>query len=155
MALRKLLTKWSRLLLLATILLSGCFRPAGDSIQPTSNATVQTSNQAQGNPTATSGVPPITLLSPDTPVATSGQPGPALTEVTVIPFAASATPTESTGLATATLQIITPGISLDLITPDTPTPMPSNPPSAESTGAVAAATSEPGASSADCTYTVE
>ncbi len=168
---RKQLTYWSRIvtpLAVFALLLSGCFRPAGDSIQPTSvPATVDLSNQQPAsNPTVISGTPAVTLLSPDTSGATTPTSAiPAITEVTVIPFQPTTTPTPVEGTLTATLQIITPGVSLDLMTPDTATPLPPDS-STQNGGVIAATTAEPlnmatlsgGAtlvSGADCTYTVE
>ena len=120
--------KSSRFVLLAALLLSGCFRPAGDSIQPTSDFTAA----AVENPgaTATPGAPPITLISPTdnlgitTLPPTDDLPLAALTEITLAPPTATFTATEVPSEPTATLQIITPGISLDLLTPDTPTALP-------------------------------
>jgi LysM repeat protein len=122
--------KGSRFVVLAALALSGCFRPAGDSIEPTSNnptsqQVVQPLNQA----TPTTGLPPVTLLSADTPVATNTEPLPVITEITLAPATQTFTPTEpgvidSNTTTTPTLQIITPGFSMNLITPDTPTPLP-------------------------------
>lgn len=157
MALRNLLTKGSRLVVLAALLLSGCFRPAGDSIQPTSDNPTETSIPPLSNVTATTGAPAITLLSPNTTGATATQPGLALTEVTVMPFESTATPTAVIGTQTATLQIITPGLALDVVTPETPTPLPSDTPSPEGMVVTEAPTisSEPLVSGAECTYTVQ
>ncbi len=163
----KLLVKWGILGMLAALLLSGCFRPAGESIEPTSSNSTAESIPTQAlntvpntEPTATSGEAAVTLLSPGTavPSATSQQSIPALTEITVIPFQSTATPTEASGNPTATLQIITPGSALELITPDTATPIPlaSLPPEGvEATEPMLAATEEVLVSGADCTYTVE
>lgn len=166
---RKQLINRGRLVALAALaalaLLAGCFRPAGDSIQPTSAATLESAGQPAGGATATTGAPPITMLSPDTSATTPTAIVPALTEVTVIPFEASATPTPVEGTLTATLQIITPGASLNLVTPDTPTPLPQLGATPQG-GIIAASTEEPLAdmgtlssaplvSGADCTYTVE
>ncbi len=160
--------KGSRFILLAALLLSGCFRPAGDSIQPTSDTSGSNVSQPIGGATATPGAPAITLLSPDTSSAsdaTATQPVPALTEVTLAP--ASPTPEAATPdpFAVATLQIITPGISLGLMTPDTPIPFPTALPSPEGAAAGegegetspdAQAVEATGPQSGDpCTYTVE
>ena len=93
---RKLLTRASRLVVLVALLLSGCFRPSGDTIEPTSSgATADTIQQPAGNATATPEAPPITLLSPDVTAAPTlelaTQSGPVITEVTVIPFEATST----------------------------------------------------------------
>ncbi len=167
---------WSRFVALAlcaasALLLSGCFRPAGDSIQPTSAATLESAGQPAAGTTATTAAPPITLLSPDTSAATETVIAPALTEVTVIPFEASATPTPVEGTLTATLQIITPGASLSLVTPDTPTPLPALDATPPGGAIITASTEEPLdmgtlssaglnsslelVSGAECTYTVE
>lgn len=161
--------KGSRFVVLAlaasfTLLLSGCFRPAGDTIQPTSGSGSDTSVQPLGGATATA-IPAITLLSPDTSGATATQPAMAITEVTLAPATvavATEAATES-GPVTATLQIITPGISLGLLTPDTPIPGPTELPPLgdEATGTEEASISaETGdttelVSGDDCTYTVE
>ena len=127
MALTKLLTNWKRLILLAALLLSGCFRPAGDSIQPTSEFTVEPVGTSGTPSDLTAGTPAITMLAPESTqmqaqaTATSG--GIALTQITLAP--ATSTATEGAAIEmTATLQLITPGISLGLVTPDTPTPLP-------------------------------
>ncbi len=148
--------------MLAALLLSGCFRPAGDTMQPTQNSTSESPNQALDNATATTGAPPITLLSPNTPEGETPQAGPALTQVTVIPFEPTTTPTPISGTLTPTLQIITPGISLDLVTPATPLPTeellpPDNSAVGIETPATLAAPSESETlvSGAPCTYTVQ
>ncbi len=160
MALRKLLTNWKRLILLAALLLSGCFRPAGDSIQPTSEFTVEPVGSSGTASDMTTGTPAITMLSPgetQTQVqATMTSGGIALTQITLAP--ATATPTEGVPTeTTATLQIITPGLSLGLVTPDTPTPLPSYSPTP--IGDVANSTEESAFaavdSGGDCTYTVQ
>lgn len=163
-------------MVLAALALSGCFRPAGDSIEPTSNnptsaQVVQPVNQ----PTATTGLPPVTLLSADTPVATATEPLPVITEITLAPATQTFTPTEpgasSDTSTTPTLQIITPGFSINLITPDTPTPLPLDTLEANSSnggvidmGATEDLNNNPNTSAnpaetlvsgADCTYTVE
>lgn len=161
MALRNQFRKASRFVVLAALLLSGCFRPAGDSIAPTSNATTDPNVQPLTAATPTVGAPPITLLSPDTSGATATSPAPALTEVTVIPFEPSATASPVSGTVTATLQIITPGSALDIVTPETATPLPTDIPIAD-LGTLAASTDEAVnistealVSGAPCTYTVE
>jgi LysM repeat protein len=168
--------KWSRFVVLAALALSGCFRPAGDSIEPTSNnptsaQVVQPVNQA----TPTTGLPPVTLLSADTPVATNTEPLPVITEITLAPATQTFTPTEpgvidSNTTTTPTLQIITPGFSMNLITPDTPTPLPQdtlesntgdgsiNMGATEDISANVVNSGKPEetlVSGADCTYTVE
>ena len=157
MALRYILTKSSRLLVLAALLLSGCFRPAGDSIQPTSGALTETAIPPLNGATATPGAPPITLLSPDASGATATQPAFALTEVTVMPFENTATSTPVEGTLTATLQIITPGLALDLVTPETATPQPSATPTPEGmvVTEVPTVSSDPLVRGAPCTYTVQ
>jgi LysM repeat protein len=161
--------KWGRFGVLAALLvLAGCFRPAGDSIEPTSaDVTNIPTVQSQDQPTATSGLPPVTLLSQDTPVATATQPLPVITEITLSPATDTFTPTveEQNGSTTPTLQLITPGFS-SLITPDTPTPLPMETLEAGSDLNMGA-TPEVGGfdasgnpeetlvSGADCTYTVE
>lgn len=116
-----------------TLMLSGCFRPAGETIQPTSD-TSNAGVQSESGATATA-IPAVTLLSPDNSSNSSGaptsEPGMAITAVTLAPATLAletAVPTES-GPVTATLQIITPGISLGLLTPDTPIPGPTALPS--------------------------
>ena len=157
-------------MVLAALALSGCFRPAGDSIEPTSNnptsaQVVQPVNAA----TSTTGAPPVTLLSADTPVATITQPLAVITEITLAPATPTSTPTDvgqSVSDGTPTLQIITPGFSLSIITPDTPTPLPQD--TLEAGGVVSVSTedlstpvdnsvnpAETLVSGADCTYTVE
>lgn len=116
-------------MVLVALLLSGCFRPSGDTIEPTSpGATVDTIQQPSGDATATPEAPPITLLSPDVTAAPTlelaTQSGPVITEVTVIPFEATATATEPAGSLTPTLQFITPGIQLGIVTPETATAAP-------------------------------
>jgi len=172
MALRKQLMTWSRCVVLAALALSGCFRPAGDSIEPTSNnPTSEQVTQPQNQPTATTGLPPVTLLSADTAVPSATQPLPVITEITLAPATDTATPTEpaqgSDATTTPTLQIITPGFSLSMITPDTPTPLPMEtlePNSSINMGAtedLSSGTENSGnpeetlVSGADCTYTVE
>lgn len=154
---RNKFTKAGRLLVLAALLLSGCFRPAGDSIQPTSGFPTETILPPQTDATATPGAPPITLLSPDTSESTPTQPALALTEVTIMPFEDTDTPTPVSGPVTATLQIITPGFALDLVTPETPTPLPTDTPTLEGIFATEAPTlsSEPLVSGTPCTYTVQ
>jgi LysM repeat protein len=164
------------LVVLVALLLSGCFRPSGDTIEPTSpGATADTIQQPASNATATPEAPPITLLSPDVTAAPTleqaTQAGPALTEVTVIPFESTSTPTALSGSVTPTLQFITPGISLGLVTPETATAAP--PPTVSSeqldtllpedntgddTGDDTGDVSSTGVelvSGAECTYTVE
>ncbi len=163
MALRKLLTNWNRLILLAALLLSGCFRPAGDSIQPTSDFTVEPVG-GSGNPSdTTAGTPAITMLSPDMTqapaLATATPAGIALTQITLAP--ASSTPTQGVPTdTTATLQIITPGLSLGLVTPDTPTPLPLNSATPVGGANLSADTTDESPyaavdSGGDCTYTVQ
>lgn len=154
----KIFTKAGRLLVLAALLLSGCFRPAGDSIPPTSGLATETAIPQLGDVTATPGAPAITLLSPDTSSgATPTQPAFAITEVTVMPFESTATATPVEGPVTATLQIITPGAILDVVTPETPTPLPTEPPATEGVPP----TVEPTVDNSDlvrgapCTYTVQ
>jgi LysM repeat protein len=161
--------KEGRLVVLAlltafTLLLSGCFRPAGDTIQPTSD-TSNSGVQSLGGPTATA-IPVITLLSPDTSMAaTATQPEMVITEVTLAPATVAVeteAPTDA-GPVTATLQIITPGISLGLLTPDTPIPGPTALPSIGDEGTeeaginVSVETTDENAlvSGDECTYTVE
>lgn len=159
--------KEGRLVVLALLtafmlLLSGCFRPAGDTIQPTSDLG-NSGVQSLGGPTATA-IPAITLLSPSTSAATATQPTMVITEVTLAPPTAVETeaPTEA-GPVTATLQIITPGISLGLLTPDTPIPGPTALPSIgeEGTEEASANVNVEGSetdelvSGDECTYTVE
>ncbi len=161
MALRKLLKNWNRLILLAALLLAGCFRPAGDSIQPTSEFTVEPAGNS-GAPLDTT--PALTMLSPDTtqaPVvaATTTPTGIALTQITVAP--ATLTPTQGQPTeTTATLQIITPGLSLGLVTPDTATPLPPDTATPVGGANLTAATAEESPyaapdSGGDCTYTVQ
>lgn len=148
---RSLLVKGSRLVVLLALLLSGCFRPAGDSIQPTSDTSGGAVSEPLGGATATPGAPAITMLSPgDT----------AVTEASTL---APASPTPEGGTPdpmAVTLQIITPGISLGLLTPDTPIPFPTALPLTESTESIVgmdngAPASEGPASGDPCTYTVE
>ena len=164
---------WSRFVVLAALALSGCFRPAGDSIEPTSNnPTSEQVVQPLDQPTPTTGIPPVTLLSADTPVATSTDPLPVITEITLAPATQTFTPTEpgqasDDTSATPTLQIITPGFSINLITPDTPTPLPMETLEANSGINMGATEDLSGnidnsgnpdetlVSGADCTYTVE
>lgn len=150
-----------------TLMLSGCFRPAGETIQPTSD-TSNSGVQSESGATATA-IPAITLLSPDNSSgAPTSEPGMAITAVTLAPATLAletAVPTES-GPVTATLQIITPGISLGLLTPDTPIPGPTAlpspgvaPESSEEASADVSSTSSDGgetlASGDACTYTIE
>ncbi|MBI1257450.1 MAG: LysM peptidoglycan-binding domain-containing protein [Chloroflexi bacterium] len=164
---------WSRFVVLAALALSGCFRPAGDSIEPTSNnPTSEQVVQPLDQATPTTGIPPVTLLSADTPVATSTEPLPVITEITLAPATQTYTPTEpgqasDDTSATPTLQIITPGFSINLITPDTPTPLPMETLEANSGINMGATEDLSGSvdnsgnpeetlvSGADCTYTVE
>jgi LysM repeat protein len=159
LALRNLFLKWNRLLLLAALLLSGCFRPAGDSIQPTSDFTAE----AFVNPgaQATTPAPAITMLSPD---ATALPPPtdalPVITQITLEPPTETPTPSHTPSDPTSTLQIITPGISLGLLTPDTPIPQSFVTPSPEgSITLIGEATEDVGISeqttSDECSYTVE
>jgi LysM repeat protein len=153
------------------LLLSGCFRPSGDTIEPTApGATADTSNQPLSNATATPEAPPITLLSPDVTSAPTNAPtlsGPVITEVTIIPFESTATATAPAGSLTPTLQFITPGISLGQVTPETTTPVPDfatlsvegletipSPNTGNDTGNDTG-TSVELVSGAECTYTVE
>ncbi len=156
MALSKLLTQSSRLLLLAALLLSGCFRPAGDSIEPTSDFTAAPLENADVS--VTPEIPAITMLSPETNEATEAQGGIALTQITLEAATITPTPIQPND-TTATLQIITPGISLGLVTPDTPTPLPSRTPTpiggvftADETDASPFASIDSGG---ECTYTVQ
>ncbi|MEO8395629.1 MAG: LysM peptidoglycan-binding domain-containing protein [Chloroflexota bacterium] len=170
---RKQLINWSRFVVLAALALSGCFRPAGDSIEPTSNnptsaQVVQPLDQA----TPTTGLPPVTLLSADTPVATNTEPLPVITEITLAAATQTFTPTEpgvidSNTTTTPTLQIITPGFSLNPMTPDTPTPIPQDTLEGNTgdgggdvvnmgaTEDLSGNSGTPLVSGADCTYTVE
>ncbi len=169
---RKQLINGSRFVVLAALALSGCFRPAGDSIEPTSNnPTSEQVVQPLDQPTPTTGLPQVTLLSADTPVATNTEPLPVITEITLAPPTQTFTATEPGAIdnnttTTPTLQIITPGFSINLITPDTPTPLPQD--TLESNtgdggdvltmGATEDLSGNPDVtlvSGADCTYTVE
>jgi LysM repeat protein len=148
-----------------TLLLSGCFRPAGDTIQPTSDLSGDTSVLPLDNAASATVAPAVTLLSPNTSAATATQALPALTQVTLSPATATPFPADTSADATATLQIITPGISLGLLTPDTPIPAPTELPSpgvSEETAAVDMSgaesglpTTEPLVSGEECTYTIE
>ena len=148
-------------MVLAALLLSGCFRPAGDSIQPTSDTSGNNVSQPITGTTATPSALAITLLSPDTSGATATSPAPALTEVTLAPASPTAELATVDPAGGATLQIITPGISLGLMTPDTPIPFPTALPSPEggieaTQEAFAALPEVEGPQSGDpCTYTVE
>lgn len=98
------------------LMMAGCFRPAGDSVQPTAPG----DSLPVGAPTSESGdstpLPPITLISP--PTSENGPTAlPVLTLVTVAPASATPIPT-SNATATVALQVITPGLSLGLLTPD-------------------------------------
>jgi LysM repeat protein len=135
------------------LLLAGCFRPAGDSIQPTSDS-VTNEPIANSAATPTTGEPVITLLSPGSD-ATVTEPLPVITAITLAPPTASFTPSEVPVEATATLQIITPGISLALVTPDTATPLPSATSSPEGMTAEAVSVSGEATASGDCSYTVQ
>ncbi|HVU11717.1 MAG TPA: LysM peptidoglycan-binding domain-containing protein [Phototrophicaceae bacterium] len=179
---RTQVVKWGIVVVLA-VLCAGCFRPASDTTPPTTSNTVSNTGSASNvvsppptiaqstdQATATNGAPPVTVLSPNSQSAQTVVPtAPPITEITVIPFQDTATPTEAVGPSTPTLQIITPGISLDLITPDTPTPLPpevtnsllpGNPidiNGTESVGSTAEATAEGTelVSGAPCTYTIQ
>ncbi len=177
---RTQVVKWGIVIVLA-VLCAGCFRPASDTTPPTTSNTVTNSGsgavttaqalpQPTEPPTATNGAPPVTVLSPNNQAAQTIVPtAPPITEITVIPFQNTATATEAVGPSTPTLQFITPGISLDLITPDTPTPLPpevtnslipGNPidtNGTESSSSTAEATAEGTelVSGAPCTYTIE
>ncbi|MBL8133319.1 MAG: LysM peptidoglycan-binding domain-containing protein [Anaerolineae bacterium] len=116
------------------LVLAGCFRPAGDSAEPTAQPG-DASTQDNGGAAE---LPPITLISPATspsePTTNSGDP--VLTLVTLPP--ATSTPIAPTlpSVPTITLQIITPGMSLGLFTPDAttlPTRTPEAPLSPEAT----------------------
>lgn len=104
------------------LMLSGCFRPASDTVQPTAQSNAQ-SGDVTDIPSSTDALPPITLIAP--PVVTASQSDqtvePVLTLVTVAP----ATPTEplptQAEAPTIQMQIITPGMSLGLLTPDATT----------------------------------
>lgn len=150
-----------------TLMLSGCFRPAGETIEPTSDAN-NSGVQLESGATATA-IPAVTLLSPDNSSgAPTSEPGLAITAVTLAPATLAletSAPTDS-GPVTATLQIITPGISLGLLTPDTPIPGPTAlpspgvaPESSEDASVDVSTTSSDGGAtlvSGDaCTYTIE
>ena len=146
------------------LLLAGCFRPAGDSIQPTSEA-VTNEPSANSAATPTSGEPVITLLSPGidnsavTESAPTNEPFPVITAITLAPPTETFTATEIPLEATATLQIITPGISLGLVTPDTATPLPIDTEQVNlynpATTADAQTVNGEATVSPDCTYTVQ
>ena len=98
------------------LMLAGCFRPAGDSVQPTvqsdaSSGEVSTSNGAAD-------LPPITLIAPPT-AQSDGSNGaePAMTLVTLAPATSTPVPSTAPNVPTITLQVITPGMVGDGRTP--------------------------------------
>lgn len=96
--------------------MAGCFRPAGDSVQPTAQGDSQLVGATSSAPVDGTPLPPITLIAP--PTSDNGPTAlPVLTLVTVAPATATIVPTLN-ATSTVALQVITPGLSLGLLTPD-------------------------------------
>lgn len=158
-----------RLLPIALVLLTaGCFRSAGESIEPTSGVALPlespTIQPSLVSPTDTpfdvpelsptdSPVPPTAFIAPtdaetpeivpslDTGISQSVPTDDAPGFPTLIP-------------ATSTPRFITPGSPLGPVTPDTPTPTLNAPPTSTPSGLITP-TSLPGTEDDDCTYIVQ
>ncbi|MBK8021487.1 MAG: LysM peptidoglycan-binding domain-containing protein [Chloroflexi bacterium] len=127
--------------------------------------TVQ-SDASSGDVSTSSGaadLPPITLIAPPTaqPDGSNGA-EPAMTLVTLAPATSTPVPLTAPNVPTITLQVITPGMSLGLFTPDatslpTRTPVPGGPESTNEAFAAAEASEEAvlAISEDGCTYTVQ
>jgi LysM repeat protein len=159
-----------RLLPFALLLLTaGCFRSAGESIEPTSGVVL---------PLASPTSPPTLVLPSDTPVELPEiEPSPTATIPTITVIAptetatleSEASPESGIGLtaptdeepafptlipATSTPRFITPGSPLGPVTPDTPTPTLDAPPTSTPSGLITP-TSLPGTEDDDCAYIVQ
>jgi LysM repeat protein len=147
---------------------AGCFRPAGESIEPTSGAVLPLASQTILSPSAAaetseagSGQIPVTIpsdsLSVDTPEVT---PGPAVTLAQNTAQTPGRTPAAAITAfptlvsATSTPRFITPGSPLGPVTPDTATPTSNAPPTSTPSGLITP-TSLPGTEDGDCTYIVQ
>ncbi|MDZ4768038.1 MAG: LysM peptidoglycan-binding domain-containing protein [Chloroflexota bacterium] len=168
--------RWmQRLSVLLVLLCAGCFRSMDESstsIEPSVSAPLDNASVlAVNDPAATPGesLPPITLIAPATDAPSDPLLAqPALTLVMLDPVTSTPQPQdESTqaALPTISLQIITPGVSLGLLTPDAtalptrtasalvpPTPRPGE--TAVPTSDAASASIDP-VSADGCLYTVE
>ena len=154
-----------RLLPIALLLLTaGCFRSAGESIEPTSGVvlpfespTLQPTPDLPTNTPfdipATEVIPPTTLNIP-TDVATA-EVAPSLDIGISQPPPTDEEPTFPTLIpATSTPRFITPGSPLGPVTPDTPTPTLDAPPTSTPSGLITP-TSLPGTEDDDCAYIVQ
>jgi LysM repeat protein len=141
------------------LLLAGCFRPAGDSIEPTTGVvlplespaaqptqplTLDSTEEANA-PRSTIQVtlPSITLVMPETDEALSAES--TLAQATAFPTLVA---------ATSTPRFITPGSPLGPVTPDTATPTVDGPPTSTPSGLITP-TALPGTGGDDCTYMVQ
>jgi LysM repeat protein len=154
-----------RLLPFALLLLTaGCFRSAGESIEPTTGVVLPpespTTQPTPDLPTdtpievpATDVIPATTISAPteaDTPQIT-----PSLDTGISQSLPTDDEPTFPTLIpATSTPRFITPGSPLGPVTPDTPTPTLNAPPTSTPSGLITP-TSLPGTEDDDCTYIVQ
>lgn len=139
--------------------LSGCFRQADDSFEPINNPTQQpiivateaelvvTVAESQLGLPVTATFPPVTIISPSTPIST-----PVLTEATkaLVTISSDA---QITSPETTPAGFITPGAPVGPIIIDTPTPFPDTSGPATPSGLVTP-TAFLDSSGAPCTYSV-
>jgi len=147
---RRPLWLYSLLNVALLLMLAGCFRSASDEPSATP---ADTGISAESAPTtAGDALPPITLIAPtdmgatvdpgnpvllptndpNLPANLNGSPEPIMTLVTLAPATVTPEPPTQIPSATVALQVITPGISLGLLTPDA-TQLPTRTPEAEGT----------------------
>lgn len=127
-----------RLLLLLSLMavtLTGCFRPAGESIIPTAPLTVAITPQANTPEGEVENIEAATADINDTPTAAENPLSSPAVSLTLTPSEGNSTPSASApqlvtlviatnpaSVATLTPQFITPGVPLGFTTPDTPSP---------------------------------
>jgi LysM repeat protein len=159
-----------RLLPIGLLLLTaGCFRSAGESIEPTTGVVLPPESPTiqptlvpptdtpfdvpviEPSPTPTT--PPITLVAPTD--AETPQIEPSVDTGSVQSVPTDEEPTFPTLIpATSTPRFITPGSPLGPVTPDTPTPTLNAPPTSTPSGLITP-TSLPGTEDDDCAYIVQ
>ena len=139
---------------------AGCFRPAGESIEPTSGVVLPLASPTQQPSQAPFVAVTDQAESAQTAVTLEVTPASAVTlsQNTVQP--AARTPTTAVTAfptlvaATATSGFITPGSPLGPVTPDTATPTSDLPPTSTPSGLITP-TSLPGTEDGDCSYIVQ
>lgn len=154
------------------LLLAGCFRPAGESIEPTTGVVLPlespaaqptqplnleaTGDTESGGSTIQVTLPSITLVMPGDDASPTADPA-VVQNANETDAQATATdrPTAFPTLvaATATPRFITPGSPLGPVTPDTATPTVDGPPTSTPSGLITP-TALPGTED-DCTYLVQ